>query len=63
MKASQVITNKLSIPFGRTTHYGLKQIKVHGPKIWNSLPLSIRNTESLLKFKKSIKNNLLKTYT
>ena len=61
-KTSQVSTNKLSIPFGRTTHYGLKQVKVNGPKIWNSLPLDLRIMESFLKFKSSIKNHLLKTY-
>ena len=61
-KDSQESTNKLTIPFGRTTHCGLKQIKVNGPRIWNSLPLAIRNTNSLLKFKNSIKNNLLETY-
>ena len=37
-KAFHESTNNLSIPFGRTTHYGLKQIKVKGPKLWNSLP-------------------------
>jgi len=61
--SSQVSTNKLSIPFGRTTHYGLKQIKVKGPKIWNSLPLDLRNIKSLINFKISIKKHLLGTYT
>ena len=41
-------TNNLSIPFGRTSHYGLKQIKVSGPKIWNSLPLDSRNIICLI---------------
>ena len=58
-EASQVSTNKLSIPFGRTTHCGLKQIKVNGPKIWNSLPLDLRNIKSFLKFKSLVKNYLL----
>ena len=30
---NQSNTNNLFIPFGRTTHYGLKLIKVSGPKI------------------------------
>ena len=60
--STQESTNNLSIPFGRTTHYGLKQIKVNGPKIWNSLPINLRNTESFLNFKKSIKNYLLGNY-
>ena len=31
-------TNNLFVPFARTTHYGLKQIKINGSRIWNSLP-------------------------
>ena len=59
----QESTNNLSIPFGRTTHCGLKQIKVSGPRIWNSLPLALRNIKSLINFKNSIKKYLLETYT
>ena len=55
-------TNNLSIPFGRTTNYGLKLIKVSGPKLWNSLPLDIRNLKSLSNFKASVKNHLLVKY-
>ena len=40
---SQELTNNLYIPFGRTTHCGLKQIKVKGSKIWNSLPIILRD--------------------
>ena len=35
--------------------YGLKLIKVDGPKMWNSLPNSIRNINSLNKFVKGLK--------
>ena len=55
-------TNNLSIPFGRTTNYGLKLIKVSGPKLWNSLPLDIRNLKSLSNFKSSLKEHLLEKY-
>ena len=37
-------TNNLFIPTARTTHYGLKLIKVQGPKIWNSISPAIRNS-------------------
>ena len=56
-------TNNLFIPFGRTTNYGLKQIRINGPKIWNSLPSDIRNIKSLIKFKSSLKYYLLETYS
>ena len=29
------------IPSVRTTNYGLKQLKVNGPRIWNTLPTNI----------------------
>ena len=35
-------TNKLFIPFARTTNYGLKQLTVNGPRIWNALPDHLR---------------------
>ena len=31
-------TTNLFIPFARTTNYGIKSIKVMGPKIWNEIP-------------------------
>ena len=62
-KASHESTNNLSIPFGRTTHCGLKQIKVKGPKLWNSLPLDLKIIKSPSKFKNSIKNYLLGAYS
>ena len=55
-------TNNLAIPFGRTSNYGLKLIKVSGPKLWNSLPLDLRNLKSLDNFKASLKKHLLSKY-
>ena len=55
-------TNNLAIPFGRTTHCGLKLIKVSGPKSWNSLPLDLRNIKSFSKFKISVKKFLIDKY-
>ena len=55
-------TNNLFIPYGRTSNYGLKKVKVNGPKIWNSLPSDIRNNKSLIKFKNAVKIYLLDYY-
>ena len=55
-------TKNLFIPNARTSHYGLKKIKVHGPKIWNSLPPSIRIKPTLGQFNTEIKKYLLKNY-
>ena len=59
---SSMGTNNLFIPYGRTSNYGLKKLKVSGPKIWNSLPSDIRNIKSLIKFKNAVKNYLLDCY-
>ena len=37
-------SNNLFIINARTTHYGLKLLKVSGPKIWNLIPNRIRST-------------------
>ena len=37
----------LFTPSARTTNYGLKQIKVNGPRIWNDLPTYLKNVTSL----------------
>ena len=43
------------IPGTRTSHYGLKQIKSQGPKIWNSIPPIIRVDTSYAKFSNDLK--------
>ena len=48
------IIKNLFIPSARTTNYGLKQLRVNGPRIWNSLPTYIKNATSLKVFTKSI---------
>ena len=39
---NSVTTRTLFIPTARTSHYGLKLLKVQGPKIWNKLPPILR---------------------
>ena len=39
-----------------------RSIDFEGPKIWNSIPASIRNLQSLCKFKSSYKRYLLSSY-
>ena len=57
-----VTTRTLFIPIARTSKYGLKLLKVLGPKIWNSLPPLLRINESLDNFIKKIKINLINDY-
>ena len=42
--------------------YGDSSFRVFGPKLWNSVPSSIRNSVSLAAFKKHLKTYLFKEY-
>ena len=55
-------SNNLFIINARTTHYGLKLLKVSGPKIWNLIPNRIRSTRSVCSFKRYLKKHLLAQY-
>ena len=50
-------SNNLFIINARNTHYGLKLLKVSGPKIWNSIPKQIRNVQSVNSFKLLLKKH------
>ena len=50
------------VPIARTSNYGLKLLKVLGPKIWNSLPPLLRINDSLNNFKKKLKYILINNY-
>ena len=56
------IIKNLFIPYARTTNYGLKQLKVNGPRIWNSLPSDIKNTTSINVFLKKLKLYYISAY-
>ena len=58
----EVTTQTLFVPTARTTYYGLKLLKVQGSKIWNKLPPSLRNIDSLNSFIKELKIILLNSY-
>jgi len=57
-----VNSNKLFILYGRTTHYGLKLLKVSGPKLWNLIPNHIRSNPSAGYFVTHLKNYLMAKY-
>ena len=45
----------VKVPFARTTYYE-KSFSVTGPKLWNSLPIQIRQSSNLITFKQSVKS-------
>ena len=57
-----VKSNNMFILGARTSFYGLRLIKVEGPKLWNALPKYIYNNNSLISFVKCLKNDLLQKY-
>ena len=54
--------HNLFIPSARTTNYGLKQLKVNGPRIWNTLPNNIKNSSNLHAFLSKLKYHYISEY-
>ena len=46
--------NTLGIPNARTTSYGIETVRYLGQKLWQILPRSIRESQSLTAFKKEL---------
>ena len=55
-------TKNLFILTARTSHYGLKKIKVLGPKIWNSLLPEVRVISSFGLFKVKLNRHMVQNY-
>ena len=52
-------SNKLlQVPRSKLKSYGDRRFSIAGPKLWNSIPTSLRNTDSLNSFKKHLKTYL-----
>ena len=57
------IDNKLLyIPFGRTTNYGCKKLKVLAPVLWNIIPLEIKLKPTVQQFTNNFKKYVLDSY-
>ena len=46
----------LGTPQWNQVTFGAKNLKLYGPKVWNSLPFHIKTSENLIQFKSLIKN-------
>ena len=49
--------NHLSVPIPRTNAYGIETIWYTGHKLWQSLPLEIKESHTLTEFKRKIKRH------
>ena len=45
----------LKLPKARSTHYGTNSVLFRACMVWNSLPLSLKESQSLFEFKRKIK--------
>ena len=52
----------LRTPMVRTSKYGLNSIKYLGAKIWNDIPVELRESSSANLFKTILKRHLLSSY-
>ena len=59
---SSTNTNKIYVPFRRTSRYGLNQIKVQASKFWNDLPDPIKEKRTLHQFSLELKKFLINNY-
>ena len=55
--------NNLDPPMVRTVTYGLKSLKYSGCKLWNNLPMNIRNAVSIDVFNFLNKKHMINSYT
>ena len=54
--------NTLEVMKSRTETYGDRRFDVTGPKLWNSLPLHLRQTTELNTFKRGLKTHLFRKH-
>ena len=58
----QSCNKNLYVTSVNTTQYGLRSLKFNGPHLWNSLPTSITNSNSLGIFRKTLKNSIFNCF-
>jgi hypothetical protein len=54
--------SQLRIPRVRLARYGQRSFAFAGPMIWNSLPVQIRNSQTLQSFRTNLKTHLFRTH-
>ena len=48
--------SKLVLPKTRSSRFGINSLKFRGSFLWNSLPVSLKNCQSLNEFKEEFRN-------
>ncbi len=61
-KSRSTDLNLLFVPRTKRVTFGDRAFSVYAPRLWNTLPLSIRNVESIDDFKSQVKTYLFKKY-
>jgi hypothetical protein len=53
---------RLAVPRSRTVTYGDRAYSINGPRLWNDLPLSVKESPSTPTFKANLKAHLFKKF-
>ena len=54
--------NQLHVPFSRHS-YGQSFIRIRGPNLWNNIPQAIRDSRTIMTFKRNIKKYYIESYS
>jgi hypothetical protein len=58
LRSSTDNANKLLVPLTKCKTFADRSFSVYGPKVWNTLPATLRCIDSLVQFKKQLKTVL-----
>ena len=62
LRSSDFATGCYGVPFNKRKTFGDRSFKTVGPKLWNKLPLDLRNSISVDTFKKNLKTLFFRNF-
>ena len=62
LRSSENVDNCYSVPFNKKKTFGDRSFSYIGPKLWNTLPIELRNADSVDIFKKKLKTHMFRDY-
>ena len=62
LRSSESSVGCFEIPYNKKKTFSDKSFSTIGPKLWNELPLNLRQSESVYTFKKHLKTHLFRDY-
>ena len=62
LRSASISTGCYEVPFNKRKSFRDRGFSTVGPKLWNDLPVSVRNSENIGSFKKRLKTHYFKTF-